>query len=234
MQSGLAASSEFPSTPVFWTPGRKLGVFLLVSAGAHAVVAGFPGLSSGLPAQYISVLKASLLESPSQPVTPVTEPPAVAAEPVPRSAARPERPIAAGKAPALARSGDAPVAAMAPDVPAGGPSRTSAADAAAIIDVPRPQAPASSNAGYLHNPAPAYPMAARRAGQEGTVMLRVLVSREGLPARVELDRSSGSAGLDAAAQNAVRGWRFAPARQGTDAIESWMMVPVVFRLRDAS
>ena len=90
--------------------------------------------------------------------------------------------------------------------------------------------PPSFDAVYLSNPAPVYPPAARRAGEQGTVMLRVLVKRDGLPSRVEIEKSSGSLLLDTAARNAVWGWRFAPARQGADSIESWVLVPVVFRL----
>lgn len=94
--------------------------------------------------------------------------------------------------------------------------------------------PPTFNAAYLRNPAPHYPVAARRSGEQGTVTLRVLVSREGLPVRVDVEKSSGSTHLDAAALEAVKAWRFTPARQGTDAIESWMLVPIVFRLEGAS
>jgi protein TonB len=97
-----------------------------------------------------------------------------------------------------------------------------------------PVAPARLNAGYLQNPAPRYPVAARRAGEQGAVTLRVLVSRDGSAARVDLEKSSGSAHLDAAARDAVKAWRFAPARRGGEPVESWMLVPVVFRLEGAS
>lgn len=86
------------------------------------------------------------------------------------------------------------------------------------------------NASYLRNPAPAYPVAARRRGDQGTVLLKVMVDPEGLPVRVELDQSSGSRPLDHAALDAVRGWRFVPARRGTLNVEGWVRVPVVFRL----
>jgi protein TonB len=33
---------------------------------------------------------------------------------------------------------------------------------------------------------------------------------------------------------AVKAWRFVPARQGQDAIESSVLVPIVFRLEGAS
>ncbi|MDH5344064.1 MAG: energy transducer TonB, partial [Betaproteobacteria bacterium] len=92
------------------------------------------------------------------------------------------------------------------------------------------QSPPVFNAAYLRNPPPRYPPAARRLGSEGTVMLRVLVSAEGLPVRVELEQTSGSSPLDRAALDAVRGWRFAPARRGEQNIEDWVRVPIVFRL----
>jgi protein TonB len=50
---------------------------------------------------------------------------------------------------------------------------------------------------------------------------------------VELDKSSGSTTLDGAALEAVKGWRFSPARKGNEPIEDWVRVPIVFRLQDA-
>lgn len=97
-----------------------------------------------------------------------------------------------------------------------------------------PVTPPGSNVAYLRNPAPRYPLAARRAGEQGTVTLRVLVTRDGLAARVKVEKSSGSPDLDAAALEAVKAWRFTPARQGADAVESWMLVPIVFRLEGTS
>lgn len=94
--------------------------------------------------------------------------------------------------------------------------------------------PPAYNAAYLRNPPPRYPQAARRNGDEGTVMLRVLVNPEGAPVQVELDRSSGSSPLDSAAVDAVRNWRFVPARRGTQNVEGWVRVPIVFRLEGIS
>ena len=94
--------------------------------------------------------------------------------------------------------------------------------------------PPAYNAAYLRNPPPRYPQAARRNGDEGTVMLRVLVNPDGAPVQVELDRSSGSSPLDNAAVDAVRSWRFVPARRGTQNVEGWVRVPIVFRLEGLS
>lgn len=94
--------------------------------------------------------------------------------------------------------------------------------------------PPSFSATYLNNPRPNYPRLARRNGEEGTVILRVLVTRQGVPSRVDMDKSSGSTTLDTAALEAVKGWRFVPARKGNELLEDWVRVPIVFRLQDPS
>jgi periplasmic protein TonB len=85
---------------------------------------------------------------------------------------------------------------------------------------------------YRHNPKPAYPVAARRRGQEGLVTLRVKVTDQGRASSVNLKRSSGFPLLDEAALKAVRDWRFDPARVGSLAVESEIEVPVHFELKD--
>jgi protein TonB len=77
-------------------------------------------------------------------------------------------------------------------------------------------------------------MSARRRGEQGTVMLRVFVTTDGLPSRVNIETTSGSSALDAAALDAVKTWRFVPARQGGQAVEAWVLVPIVFRLDGGS
>jgi protein TonB len=90
------------------------------------------------------------------------------------------------------------------------------------------------NAAYLNNPAPRYPLIARRNGEQGTVTLKVLVTREGLPASVNVEKTSGSRHLDSAALETVKTWRFVPARQGGQPVEAWVLVPVVFKLEGTS
>lgn len=88
------------------------------------------------------------------------------------------------------------------------------------------------DAAYLNNPPPVYPPVARRRGEAGTVRLRVAVSAEGLPDAVSLQLGSGSHWLDRAALEAVRRWRFVPARRDGTAVASTIIVPIVFRLED--
>jgi protein TonB len=94
--------------------------------------------------------------------------------------------------------------------------------------------PPARQAAYLHNPPPAYPLIARRNGEQGTVTLRVLVARDGVPANVSLERSSGYTHLDRAALATVKGWRFVPAQERGEPIEAWLLVPIVFRLEGTS
>lgn len=65
----------------------------------------------------------------------------------------------------------------------------------------------------FRNKAPAYPIEAARVGAQGTVVLLVHVSALGVAQDVTISASSGSASLDRAARNAVRRWRFTPARR---------------------
>lgn len=91
------------------------------------------------------------------------------------------------------------------------------------------QAP-SFNAGYLHNPPPKYPAMSRRLGEQGRTLLRVIVSADGAAVSVALQTSSGSSRLDEAALDAVRRWRFVPAKRGDQAVSASVVVPIKFSL----
>jgi len=90
-----------------------------------------------------------------------------------------------------------------------------------------------TQASYRDTPSPAYPESARREGREGRVLVRVLVDDQGRSKRVEINSSSGSDALDRAAAEAIQRWRFHPARQGDQPVESWLRIPIEFRLADA-
>lgn len=90
------------------------------------------------------------------------------------------------------------------------------------------------DAAALNNPKPHYPLAARRRGIEGQVLLVALVKADGSCAQVTIKQSSGHGELDTAALETVRRWRFIPARRGDTAVESWVEVPITFRLAGSS
>ena len=211
-----------------------LFTFLAASAALHAAaLALLPGLSSDRELPQVKVLEVVLVQSAPQPVAPT--------EPM-QAPAPSQRVVKASVQPQLQRMTDTtPLLAL--------PESHIRAEPAFTVPVPSPAEPRpaqktedaivavrppSFSASYLSNPPPRYPLAARRAGEQGTVTLRVLIARDGLPTRVELEKSSGSSHLDAAAREAVRTWRFEPARRGAEPVESWHLVPIVFRLEGTS
>jgi protein TonB len=85
-------------------------------------------------------------------------------------------------------------------------------------------------ADYLENPPPPYPVLARRAGEQGRVVLRVLVSAGGRADDVEIRSSSGHPRLDESARDTVRRWRFVPAKRGDAPVPAWVLIPISFSL----
>ena len=119
-----------------------------------------------------------------------------------------------------------PPAPPAPPAPAPSPAPAApAAPAAPKIELP------SSNAAYLNNPSPTFPAVSRRLGEQGKVTLRVLISAQGLPERVELAKSSGFDRLDNAAIDTVKRWKFVPGKRNGVAEAMEYLVPVNFVLQ---
>lgn len=149
-----------------------------------------------------------------------------------RTVARPAAPAANAQSSAAhvtePEPGTALADAPAPRTDADHGSRPDANHTPAPAEVSQPR----FDAGYLKNPAPVYPSASRRLGEEGRVVLRVLVESDGLPGEVTIKTSSGFPRLDRAAEDAVRRWKFVPARQGDEAVRASVLVPIVFNLRD--
>lgn len=159
---------------------------------------------------------AARVEEPApQPITPapVSPPAEVAPGPAAVTATLPaiNEPAPAPGQPAPAPSGPALVASKPSTTTPDGVTRTA-----------RPQG------GYQVRPT--YPAAPRRLGIQGTTMLRVHVLADGRIGDVLVERSAGHPDLDQAATDAVRRWRFEPARRGDDAVAMWVLLPVEFRL----
>lgn len=76
---------------------------------------------------------------------------------------------------------------------------------------------------------PQYPDIARQAGIEGTVMIQVLVGKDGKVKDTKVVESIPV--LDDEAVKAVKGWVFKPALVNNKPIAIWVAVPVRFTLR---
>ncbi len=112
------------------------------------------------------------------------------------------------------------------------PAERSGEDLTALPPVGPSEVNLVRQARVLHGEDPLYPAAARRLGEHGVVLLRVLVGAEGRAERIEIATSSGYARLDDAAVSAVRRWVFTPAAAGSGPVASWTTLRVVFRLTE--
>jgi protein TonB len=83
---------------------------------------------------------------------------------------------------------------------------------------------------FANNPLPKYPKKAMKKGYEGLVELKVLISVKGQPAQTKLYKSSGYAILDRQAVKTVGKWGFIPRKDNGQAIETWVIIPIRFKL----
>ena len=83
---------------------------------------------------------------------------------------------------------------------------------------------------YKENPAPVYPMQAKNRGYEGTVILEVLVTKEGKAGKVSVFQSSRYSLLDEAAVSSVKKWRFEPGKKGDEKVDMPVKIPIRFKL----
>ncbi len=118
----------------------------------------------------------------------------------------------------------------APPDPSPQPAMPAPVAPVAAAPAPAPLVPPRFDAAYLDNPAPVYPVMARRAREEGRVLLRVFVTADGRAGSVEIATSSGFERLDVAALEAVRRWRFVPAKRGDVPVAAQVIVPIAFAL----
>ncbi|MFZ3290481.1 MAG: energy transducer TonB, partial [Telluria sp.] len=95
-----------------------------------------------------------------------------------------------------------------------------------------PAAPRTITSGveYIHAPQPVYPQLSRRMGEQGKVILRILVNEKGLPDQVLVQTSSGSARLDEAGRQAALRALFKPYLEDGRAVAVFVIVPLNFQL----
>jgi protein TonB len=157
-----------------------------------------------------------LTPQPKTPQPVLTPPPT----PQPPAPATPEPPAVLAAPTASVTAPVVPAAAPAPPPPAPPPPPA----APAKVELP------SSKADYLHNPPPDYPRMSKRLGEQGKVVLKVLIGTDGAPQKVELVTSSGFERLDKSALDAAMRWRYVPGKRGGVAEAMWYQVPIQFTL----
>lgn len=209
----LSSTAHRPVPPV--VPPSIVGK--LISAPAPVAVPAKPEPQTPKPAP---AKPAPPKPTPAPREVPKPLPPTPSGPPSPRAvtAPPPERPVAeqAAAQPAAATASAPPAAPPAPQAEA--------------REAPQAVTPPRSDASHLNNPPPPYPSLSRRLHEEGRVVLDVYILADGRVGETKLRRSSGHPRLDEAALDAVRRWRYVPARRGDEPIPFWYVQPVDFRL----
>jgi protein TonB len=227
-------TSAFVPAPAVNTSRRNL---MIASAVVLFHVAAIWALQSGLVRRTVEmIVPVALLTEIITPPAPKVEVPAPAPapeppkpkqpdlkkptpKPVPQPMAKPD-PAPAPNAPVVAAEPAPPAAPAAPPVAAA----PSPAPAPAKVELP------SSDAEYLRNPKPPYPPMSKRLGEQGKVVLRVLIAVDGSAKEATIKQSSGYDRLDESAKQTVLKWRFVPGKRGGTPEAMWFDVPVNFVL----
>ncbi len=209
---------------------RNLAIAIAIASSVVVFhVAALWALQNGLLRRAVEmVVPVALLSEVIEPPRPKVEPPA------PRPPAPPEpvkQPVVRRTAPAPAPP-PLPVASPAPDLiplapevaPALTAPRPPITAPVAVAPAPPPAPPTppapvrvelpSSDADYLQNPKPAYPAISKRLGEQGKVVVRVLIGTDGTAQKAEIQQSSGFDRLDQAARTTVLKWRYVPGKRG--------------------
>ena len=201
---------------------------LALAVGAHIIVV--IALLNYQPVRTALIEAAPIMVSL---ITPVVEKPQEPPKPLPVKP-RVQQPEPPEPQQLIVATTEAPAPVLAPTPPPPLPAPVVAAPVVPQTIAPAPPAPVippNFNADYLDNPPPLYPAVSRRTGEQGRVILRVLVNVRGTPDKVELKSSSGSSRLDDAAIDTVKRWRFVPARQGDQPVAAWVLIPITFTLK---
>lgn len=218
------------AAPLFKRLHARFGPIAAVVA-VHALL--FYLISSGLLARVAEVALPQVVDVTfvaSEPEPPAPTPPAI---PKTVTLAQLPPPVAV-PVPVIevARTPDA----ITLPAPAPAPATAPAAQpriAVASAPAPAPQSgpkTISSGVEYIQPPQPVYPSQSRRMGEQGKVVLRVLVNEQGKPDQVLVQHSSGSSRLDEAGRQAALRALFKPHLEDGRPVAVFVIVPLNFQL----
>ena len=220
--AGLWALLGHALQPAASAPAPQVAMVMLLNEPAAA--APPPAVLLKLPPQALPtprpVAPPDVPKQPPSPPPPVptAATPAPAAEPVPT-----ERPL-----PSSETANVAVVAAAAPSAAEDRPSAPlQGAKASAAPRVARQ----IENVDYLRAPVLEYPSASRRFGEQGRVVLRVLIGPDGHAEKIELHEASAFQRLNEAAIEAARRALYRPYTEDGVAQPAWALVALSFQLR---
>ena len=230
-----------PSTGLSRNAVIALSVVTLHVAALWALQSGLMRKAAEIiiPAEVLSEFLTPQPPAPPAPPTPPAPPPPKPAPPKPSPT--PPKPRVAKPTPApepmpVAIADPTP----APAAPVGvvEPQPAAKPVEAPVAAAPAPAAPPapaivqpSSDASHLNNPKPVYPAVSKRLGEQGKIVLRVLIGADGIPQKVEIKQSSGFERLDRQAVDTVSRWRFVPGKRNGVPEAMWYLQPINFVLQ---
>lgn len=161
------------------------------------------------------------VKAPTPKPTLPTPTPAVAQQPTPT-------PLA------IAPSANAPAPSeAAPTAVAAAPASTNTGSSSNAP--PPPPAPPkvelpSSDADYLNNPRPPYPVLSKRLREQGKTVVRALIGTDGQATQATVKTSSGFSRLDEASVATVLKWRYVPGKRNGVPEPMWFDLPITWTL----
>jgi protein TonB len=210
---------------------KERRLLLLCVLFGHALLLGVLALQRANTAPKPLEIELSLSAAEPAPTSQL-----LAAKPTPAPVTKPV-PVAPAVVPAPAAvATPAPTSPATLSAPAAAPTQSHVEGAQSTVTptTTMPQTAATvlpnADAAYLTNPKPGYPPLSRRLGEQGVVILSVLVGEGGDVQKLDVAKSSGSARLDEAASRAVQSWRFTPGKRAGAAQAMWVKVPISFIL----
>lgn len=206
--------------------GSRMNRIILAVSGAHLALF----IAVMLASQYAKVADPKVIQIRWQSAS--SAPPASSFS---KPASAPALPSAPAVAPATTSAPSAPAIAKPASPAISAPEASPAPSSAPGTPAPAPDALSREptiDASFKGNPLPVYPSVSRRLGEEGVVVLRVLIGTDGRATEVRISKSSGSARLDQAAIEAIGQWRFIAATRAGRPIAAWYEWRWEFRLNN--
>ena len=194
---------------------------------------GIWALQTGLLQRAVAlVIPVEAISDVVEPPKPVVEKPVVKPPEPPRpvplqhtTATPPPAPVPVAMAlPAPEPAPNAVTGSTAPQPPLAPIGTPTVVNATPKIELP------SSSAEYLHNPKPVYPRISKMQGEQGKVIVSVLIGVDGTVEDARLKTSCGYARLDQVALETVKNWRYVPGKRGGVPEPMWFNVPINFVL----
>lgn len=235
-EQAITAAPAMSPSPVVAVPvaASRYGVRSRPNLPAIAAILAIHALAIGALIQVRNhVQRAEMAKLTVVNLTPPPPPPAAEAPPPP-----PSKPVIVAPPP-IVQTPVPPVQTV-QTTPDPTPVPTPAPIAVAVPGPPAPAAPPAPpsmvqggdlGAQMVAGKPPRYPVESRRKHEQGTVVLSLIVGLDGAVESINVAQSSGSARLDNAARDAVKGWRWKPILRSGQPVRVKGVVEIPFILR---